>query len=659
MSVNNELVVVDGQKKYKEIPISALFYPVIFVLVSLLAEMVNFVYLGYGLLPKYIIFDLAFFLFGAGLIYLAPKKWMKLTIFYVFFVLQIVLNCVNVTMNNIFGDILSFDMLKLGGEAVSAFSLEFLDFVNIAINILLLVVSILLIKGIDKKIDLKAVFNKKRKYALLMCGILVIWGCCGSFFFLGRESLQEVEASTDLYIVESDVYLYDSLFLKTEAFKKFGTYGFYLKSLENLVFVNENDINRKDLDAFVNQGEGYKANSNYSSVAQDDNLIVIMLESFEWFAIDPIYTPTLYSLRTEIGYSLENFYGRNKTNVSEDISILGSMPKNSMMIDYYEQVGITVPYSLPNLYKSNNENASVNYYHSYIETFYNRNVVNKALGFDDVIGLEETKIKNKSEVFGEWVKDSDFVTANLGTIVPENDEKFFSFYTTIGTHGSYDKELDAYEEYYDIFDDRFDEYKEYLKTTDYVLPENDNDLKHLRNYKSTAMDTDRTVKIIMDRLEELGKLDETTIVLFSDHNCYYHDTTNHVKGIEKSEYYNIELYNIPFIIYNDGITPEQNYTFCNTYDIYPTICDLMGFEYNSMLAQGYSVFSEEIKNSVFISFLNGIFSEKYYTTNVIDVIELVGNTSDDELLEFQLNVVNFYLKQQQIENIFKINYFDN
>ena len=189
------------------------------------------------------------------------------------------------------------------------------------------------------------------------------------------------------------------------------------------------------------------------------------------------------------------------------------------------------------------------------------------------------------------------------------------------------------------------------------MPENELDYKHLRNYKSTAMDTDKMVKYVLDTLEEQGKLETTTLVLFADHNCYYHDTTNAVKGIDKSDYKNIALYNIPFIIYNDEIEAKQDATFCNTYDIYPTICDMFGFKINTSLTQGYSIFSQNIKDSVFVSFLNGTFNQNFYTTNVVDVDKIKDNVSDDDLIAFQLNVVNFYLKQQQIENIFKINYF--
>lgn len=654
------------KEKSKEIKVSLLFYPIVFMVMSILAEVVNFIYLGLGILPKYVAFDLAFFLFVAGLIYLAPKKWIKLTVFYVFYGLQIIINCVNVTMNKVFGDVLSLDMLKLGNEAVSAFSFEFLDFANIAINLVLVAISILVIIGIERKVDFKTIFTKKRKFALLMCAVMTVWAFCGSFYFVGKASLVDVETKNDFYIIESDVYLYDSLFIKKEAFKKFGTYGFYCKSLENLVFNNGNEVDKADLTKYVNQGANVKIESSYSGVASGDNLIVIMLESFEWFAIDPIYTPMLYKLRTETGYSLENFYGRNKTNVSEDIALMGSMPKNSMLIDYYNKVGIETPYSLPNLFKQNmkaNEGGvesgevDVNYFHGYLETFYNRDKINVALGFDDVIGLEETDVAYKSSNFGEWVKDSDFIKANIDKFIPLTENPFFSFYTTIGTHGSYDEEQVAYKEYYEYFDAHLDEYKEYLKTTNYILPKNEVDYKHLRNYKSTAMDTDRMVKYILDTLEEKGKLESTTIVMFADHNCYYHDTTNAVKGIEKSDYENIELYNIPCIIYNDSIKAEQNQTFCNTYDIYPTICDMFGFNVNSSLMQGYSVFSDDIKNSTFVSFLNGTFNQLFYTTNVVDVDKLSRGGTDEEKVAFQLNVINFYLKQARIEDVFKINYF--
>ena len=53
------------------------------------------------------------------------------------------------------GDIFSFDMMKLGGEAVSAFKLEFIDFwsilANFAVLAILIVIQVLLDKKLTKK----------------------------------------------------------------------------------------------------------------------------------------------------------------------------------------------------------------------------------------------------------------------------------------------------------------------------------------------------------------------------------------------------------------------------------------------------------------------------------------------------------------------------
>ena len=49
--------------------------------------------------------------------------------------------------------------------------------------------------------------------------------------------------------------------------------------------------------------------------------------------------------------------------------------------------------------------------------------------------------------WGEWIKEEDFVYSALDYMIPEKSnkneygdkaEKFFSFYTTVGTHGPYD-----------------------------------------------------------------------------------------------------------------------------------------------------------------------------------------------------------------------------
>ena len=171
------------------------------------------------------------------------------------------------------------------------------------------------------------------------------------------------------------------------------------------------------------------------------------------------------------------------------------------------------------------------------------------------------------------------------------------------------------------------------------------------------MDTDLMIALIFKTLEEKNILESTTLVLFSDHNCFYNDLNGKIRGVDSSNFSNIELNNIPMIIYNDNLASRKSSIYCNTYDLYPTICDLFDFGYNTSLVQGQSIFrTNEIKKSVFVSFKHGIFNKDFYTEDLIDIVQINDNPTTT-LDEFKKYVYEFFKKQEVIEFVYRNNVF--
>ena len=94
--------------------------------------------------------------------------------------------------------------------------------------------------------------------------------------------------------------------------------------------------------------------------------------------------------------------------------------------------------------------------------------------------------------------------------------------------------------------------------------------------------------------------------------------------------------------------------FCNTYDIFPTICELYGLSYNKFMCQGYNIFSNEIENSFFSSNLNGMFDDKIYSLN-IEEIYYDQIITDEDVEKFTTNAIKFYEKQHYLEESYKFN----
>ena len=645
--------------------------PLIYFVFALLFEVIQFLWMGFGVLPKYFLFDLATMIIGASIIFVIPTNVAKTIVMALLLSVQMVLNITNITLYNVFGDVFSFDMLKLGHEVGGAFSFDFIDFFNAFVNIGLLVLAIISCVIVSKKVVGEQRVNKKAKLAIILA-VFFFFNCFGiSFYYSGTLSLYNPSQDDPMYIAKSDAYLYDNLSLKLESYKKFGTFGYYLKLIDNTLH-NPNVLDETKIEEAVNvikQDEEYKFTSAYSDVLKGDNLIMILMESFDWFAINPVYTPTLYSIaqgtygEDGIGYSFDKFYGRNKTNISEGISFLGNMPKTEMLTSYESSVGLSAPYSLPNLLRSeaeaNNQTYRASYFHSLWEHYYARNTTYDKLGFDNFVFVDDIYPEDEIDAFGDWVVDQEFIEQCIDEFIPTDVDRFYTQFASLSTHGPYNYDNPRFYEYIEFVEDNFEEYERYIdEQTTFVIPESKSFRTALSHYLAGAIDLDRTVNMIIENLKLKGLHDNTTIVLFSDHYSYYDDLSAHMKGNNKDDYSSVETYHIPFLIYSAKLGSGHNDNFCSAYDIYPTLCDLLGFAINKSFIQGNSIFSEDIQNSVFVSHLTGIFNDKLYSTNMVDITKVVEeDVSIEEVETFQKNAVEFYTRQDLIEKLWKNNLF--
>ena len=648
--------------KEKEISTNNFILPFLFMVFAIIFEMANFLYLGFKtvdgslmVLPSYFLFDLAIILMLAGLIYVVHNKIAMQIVYYFLLFVQCALNIANSTMYNIFGDILSFDLFYLGGEATSAITVDVIDwggvFLNFAIFALIVTVTVLLVKKNKKTITIK---NFSMPVIVLAFTILC-WSMGLGLYETQQFTLSGAEAGQS-EIESSDKYLWDNFQFKLDAFKKFGNYGFYTKSVLNLIF--NGDASEDDIEYYQDFIDaGYQA-ENPDAPLYGDNLIVILCESMDWFAIDPYNTPTLYSIATgNNSISFTGFHARNRTNNSEGIVLNGSMPRNISITEAFEN-GYNFDYALPKLFKATaaSEDIVTTYVHQNTREFYNRDVTHiDGLGFDYMYMIEDYTGAQQQEGWGKWVTDFDFTSNLMDYILPDTD-RFMTFIATMSTHGPYTYRNPYYEEYYQTFEENFEQYSVWLKeNTPFTIPENESDYQHFYYYKSAFIDLDRTVANLITELKERGLSDNTSIVLFADHNAYYHDLSLKVKGIEKADFQDTFAYNIPFMIYSPALTQGEGQvvdTFCNTYDILPTICDIYGLPYNSNLLYGFSVFSDEIENSFFASHLNGMFTEDIYSLNISDIYIVGDDVTDEDIKRFNENANRFFKRQEELEIIY-------
>lgn len=656
-----------------KIELNRIILPLAFIFFSLLLEVTNFLLIGFKtssgapqIFPSEWLFDLGAMIAIAGLIFIVKNKYATSIIFVLFLTVQLALNTVNANIYVVFGDMFTTDYLRLGREAAAAISWEFIDFASIAIYLsffaVIVAFVVILYKFNKKEVSLRRVSS----VCFSLVGLLLFETVGVSMY---SNQLVEVTNADSQTIAGNESFLYESFQFKTEAYKTFGYYGFYAKNFIDAIFGKS--ISGKDSSSELMQylEDGKTQKSDLDARFENDNLIVILCESHEWFAYDPINTPFVWDLITAGsaggGFSqydattFSSFYAHNKTNISEGIVQAGDIPQPYPLATYVDQFGYDNPYTLPKLFKAahSDENVVANYFHSWQRSFYNRDktYLNEGIGFDNFYSVDDYS-KYDSKFFGDWICDSDFIKEFGDKFVPskEDADVFLSFFATITTHGAYTYENPRYADLYEKYDNNFEAYSAWLKdyTSEVAIPQDKDDLQQFRRYKVGAMEFDRTIQTIFNLLEEKGRLEDTTVVMFADHNAYYDNLTFKTKGVNKADFSNVKVHNIPLIIYNSKLEAKNYDFFCNTYDVFPTICELHGLEYNKNMTQGYNLFSDEIQDSFFASHLGGMWNGEFFSKNITDAIAFEEDFDNESLQHFKDCAEKFYQKQQKIEQIY-------
>lgn len=647
-----------------------------YIVTSIVLEITLFLFLKFGVFPQYVLFDFGFLLLISGLLFILPGYKSKVAIALTFIIIQAILNCVNITLYHIFGDIFTFDMLTLGNEAAAAFSLSFIQWWSVLVTVAIVAAAVVAMVFILKSGSKKPNYNQKVSLFLVftfICSFALGMG----FVKLQKNYLENVSADYNNEYFESDDYLYENLNIKISALKKFGTYGLYMTDIYNSLGIQNAAQTQAEKEETMNYIENAKTISelgltnDFTGISQGNNVITIMVESLEWFAIDEILTPNLYYL-TQNSLNFQSFYARNKTNVSEGIGILGSYPKDTQFSTFYREnanfEGLYLPFSLPNMIKAQNENAQTSYFHNYYGYFYGRKSILPSFGFDNVTCLEDIDAyaDDLPDNFNDFMLDSIMFLDCLNEIAPNNGEQFYSHITTLSMHGGYDFDRPRVAENLEAIEDNWVYLTNYINTSGvYTMPTDPEEQQMFKNYKAAAIETDKAIGILLDYLNETGLIENTTIIVYGDHNTYMSSLTNIMKGLEKTDLFTTELYRIPLLIYDQKALAQykaQNNgsnvvnTFTTTFNIVPTVLDLLGIDYKPDLYQGKSVFSDNYETG-FISILGGIFDNNFFSYDTIEILYRSPNATDEDLRKYQQNAVLYYEKQLHFERIYKYNLF--
>ena len=433
-------------------------------------------------------------------------------------------------------------------------------------------------------------------------------------------------------INQADQILFDTPSDKALFVQKFGSITYHAKdiltyttnAIKPLIFKDDYviDINDRVTDEFAPTSDLY-------GMLEGMNLIMIMCETCEEYGFTPEYTPNYYRLQNQSMY-FTNFFSAAKSNYTYDAEFksLTSMMYFQGDNFMYTYGGNLYPTALPNMLR--NEGYTTRSFHDYYSDFFNRDEMHMSIGFDSYWGVEELTVEENDF----WPLDSIMFEQFKDEIAPIQNDPFYSFILTVTPHGPHDKYRSELEYYYNILD----------QDPNYV-----NESLEFRTITAAQMNFDEGLGILLDDLEMKGLMDNTVIVMYSDHKNYSSQPVTHEKTPNSDVPYEIEK--VPFLIYAPGLLAGENQILSSHYDITPTILDLFGISSYKDFYYGQSIFrTDREERPIILSYSSWI--DSTYRVQFGEVV--YGEVSEEEYLETKTEV---YDTIQFYEKIFFSDYF--
>ena len=337
---------------------------------------------------------------------------------------------------------------------------------------------------------------------------------------------------------------------------------------ENLI-ENEQDEAIKEMHEYFNTQEPTNKNE-YTGMFEGKNLIVLVAESFSSLAIREDLTPNLYKLYKE-GFQFDDFYTPVfpvSTADGEYITDTSLIPKEGVW-SFKEIVGNYMPYSYANVFE--NIGYSSNAYHNHTATYYNRDKYIETMGYNSYLAVG-TGLEDRMNT-SRW-PNSDYEMINVTMDDYINNDKFLAYYMTVSGHLNYTKTGNA------------------MVYRNWEQVENLPYSHKAKSYLAANIELDKAVGELINRLSEVGKLEDTVIVISGDHYPYglTLEEINELSTYERDD--NFEKYHMPFLIWSGSMKePIKVEKVGSSLDILPTVLNLFGIEYDSRLLIGRDILS--------------------------------------------------------------------
>ena len=545
-----------------------------------------------------------------------------------------VLFCIQMVFYNVFKAFVSFSILGLGDQLNSFMGETVRAIIDNSYYIIIMLLPFILFLIFKKKLNLKRNnINGSLIYLIIMLATILIYFC---YINLTKNN----ENST--YVLYHDI---NSISLNME---KLGVSNSYLIDIyraifgfeEEIVNVNVDDIKEKEIkpeeivyekntleinfdketsNSDIKKINEYMKNNSgtfkneYTGKFKDYNLIYIVAESFSEIAVSEELTPTLYKL-THSGFIFDNYYTPNTlSTIGGEFQALTGLYPDSSILSQWRKGTNYFPYGLGTVYK--NLGYKTYAYHNNWYGFQDRHKYLKSQGFTNYIGCYNGMEKRMN--CSRWPQsDLEMMKVTIDDYI-NNPEPFLAYYMTVSGHFSYN----------------FSDNSMASKNKSYV--NNLNTTTSGKAYVATQIELDKALEYLINKLTEVGKLENTVIVLMADHYPYKLDlkTINSLSSYERDSV--VEVNHNALILWNNNMEDIHISKPCMSSDVLPTIYNLFGIDYDSRLLTGEDILSNSNGLAVFSNRSWKSIDGTYFASGS----KFVGNDINNDYISNMNNIV--------------------
>lgn len=568
----------------------------------------------YKFMPNY--FSIMWIFLILGLLKTIKGKFGKLI--YIFsYIISLVLFLTHSIYFSYFNTYFDFGTLKIAGEGM-----EYMD--TILTNIKPWIIMVTLISVMSTVYALRRLNNSGKtniKKLIIVIVTFIVLNITAPYLYGNKSTSVEWSDWRNPRII------YDSFNDNNKSMMISGMYEYTLRNIYVNYFRDNKSVTDEEkalLEENFNENT-LSTKNKYTGIFENKDLIIIQLESIDDFLVTKDIMPTLYNLKQN-SLNFDNHYsftsGGGSTFNSEFMVNTGYSTAYNYNEGAYLLSRNNYTYSLPNLLK--NKGYSSNAFHMNTNEFYSRGVNYKSFGYNAYYGLKDLGTYKDNSY---WLDTELLNNEKFNNLIFDNEGLSMSYIITYSAHMPFSSE----------------------KGTCSLLTDKEN-LSEYECLKLQARETDNFIKLLLSNLEERNKLDDTVLVIFSDHYLY---TLEDKSLLDKYKTTDNNLINkTPFIIYNNGNVKEKIKDVNSQLDILPTILNLFGIEYYTNFYLGQDIFSDDYIPIVYFSdgsWYNG-------STYVYNGENIIGK----KMSKKEINKMNSFVKSKMNLNnaVLKSNYFE-